>query len=81
MGCCGGKLPAQINDKFQGRRIIAKDMRGPFLPYQRSQTYVPSLGAGALVLSSDILWFGLHYLNHQIEIDLSNIRVVEVEEP
>lgn len=81
MGCCcscTNKLEERVEQKFQGRHIIAKEIFWANLQYQRSAGCCQTQGNGALVLTPDVLWFNLLCPNKEIEMPLRNIRSAEV---
>lgn len=77
MGCCCGKLEGRVNDKFSEDQIIAKEIFWANLEYQRSTGCCQIQGNGALVLTSEMLWFNLLWPNIEIEMPLKNIRTVQ----
>ena len=78
MGCCCSRLERRVNEKFPEGQIIAKEIFWANLQYQRSTGCCQVKGNGALVLTSDVLWFNMLCLNKQIEMPLRNIRAVQV---
>lgn len=78
MGCRCGTLEKRIDERFSEVHIIAQEICMPSLRYQRSQGCCQFQGNGALVLTSDVLWFNLLCPNKQIEMPLRNILAVEV---
>ena len=77
MGCCCGKLEERVDEKFSESQITAKEIFWPDLYYQRSRGCCQVQGNGALVLTSDVLWFTLVCPNIEIEMPLRNIRAVQ----
>ena len=78
MGCCCAKLERRVNEKFhEGQQIIAKEIYWANLRYQRNTGCCQVQGNGALILTSDVLWFNLLCPNKEIEMPLRNIRSVE----
>lgn len=85
MGCClcclgkwKGELEQRVNAKFLEGTIIEKEIFWANLRHQRSQGVFQMNGNGALVLTSDELWFNLVKPAHiEIEMPLWNIRSVE----
>ena len=78
MGCCCGRLEERVNENFHESQIIAKEIFWANLQYQRSIGCCQVKGNGALVLTSDVLWFTLLCPNKQIEMRLRQIRAVDV---
>ena len=78
MGCCCGKLEERINELFEPNKIIAKEIFWANLEYQRSVGCCQTKGSGALVLTSDVLWFNLLCPDTQIVIPLRSILAVRV---
>lgn len=78
MGCCCVTLEKRVSEKFHEDQIIAKEIFWADLRYQRSKGCCQTRGNGALVLTSDVLWFNMLCPNKQTEIPLRNIRSVEV---
>ena len=78
MGCCCGKLEERVNEKFEPNQIIAKKMFWANLEYQRSVGCCQTKGNGALVLTSDLLWFNLLCPDKQIVMPLQRILAVRV---
>ena len=78
MGCCCGKLEERVNEMFEPNQIIAKEIFWANLQYQRSAGCCQTKGNGALVLTSDVLWFNLLCPDTQIVIPLRSILVVRV---
>ena len=78
MGCCCAKLEDDVNLRFNENQIIAKEMFWANLQYQRSTGCCQVQGNGALVLTSDVLWFKLLCCSKEIEMPLGNMRSVEV---
>ena len=78
MGCCCGKLEERINELFEPNKIIAKEIFWPNLEYQRSLGCCQTKGSGALVLTSDVLWFNLLCPDTQIVIPLRSILAVKI---
>ena len=76
MGCCCGKLEQRVNEKFSEGQIIAKEIFWAHLEYQRSTGCCQIKGNGALVLTSEMLWFNLLCPNIEIEMPLRNIHAV-----
>ena len=78
MGCCCSKLERRVNEKFDGGQIIAKEIFWANLRYQRNTGCCQTQGNGALILTSDVLWFNLLCPNKQIEMPLRSICAVQV---
>ena len=78
MGCCCGKLEERINEMFEPNQIIAKETCLVNLKYHRSVGCCQVGGNGALVLTSEMLWFNLVCLDYQIEVPLRLILGVRV---
>ena len=78
MGCCCGKLEERVNEMFEENQIIAKEIFWANLEYQRSTGCCQTKGNGALVLTSDVLWFTLLCPDKQIEMPLRSILAVGV---
>ena len=72
------QLEARVNEKFLEGQIIAKVILWANLRHQRSAGKFQIQGNGALVLTSDVLWFSLFYPNKQIEMPLQTIRAVQI---
>ena len=77
MGCCCGTLRDRVNAKFSKSQILAKEIFWASLQHQRSQGFFQIQGNGALVLTSDVLWFNLLAPYKEIEMPLQNIRAVQ----
>ena len=77
MGCCCGKLEERVNARFEQNQIIAKET-WVNLEYQRSTGLCQIKGNGALVLTSDVLWFNLLCPDTEIVIPLRSILAVGV---
>ena len=74
-----GQLEQRVNAKFVEGTIIEKEIFWANLRHQRSQGNFQIQGNGALVLTSDKLWFNLVIpARIEIELKLRNIRAVEV---
>jgi len=78
MGCCCGKLEERVNEMFEPNQIIAKEIFWANLEYQRSVGCCQIKGSGALVLTSDMLWFNLLCPDKQIVMPLRMILAVRV---
>ena len=78
MGCYCGKLEERVNVMFEENQIIAKEIFWANLEYQRSTGCCQIKGNGALVLTSQVLWFTLLCPNKQIEMPLRSILAVRV---
>ena len=79
MGCCCGILEDRVNERFNENQIIAKETFWANLQYQRSIGCCQIQGNGALVLTSDMLWFNLLCPDKQIVMPLRSILAVGLD--
>ena len=71
-------LEQRIKDTFQENEIIRKAVFSASLEHQRSSGRRQDRGVGALILSSEVLWFALLSPDKRITIPLKNIRGVNI---
>ena len=71
-------LEQRIKDTFQENEIIHKAIFFASLEHQRSSGSRQERGVGALILSSEVLWFALLSPDKRITIPLQNIRAVNL---
>lgn len=88
MGCCYSCLPlaswtheleVRVAQQFGNIGVIEREILSVNLRYLRSNGSRQLLGNGALVLTSDLLWFNyLRPANRRLAIHIQNIRAVNV---
>ena len=71
-------LEQRIKDTFQENEIIRKAVFFASLEHQRSSGRRQDRGVGALILTSEVLWFALLSPDKRITIPLQNIRGVNI---
>ncbi|KAK2550900.1 hypothetical protein P5673_028270, partial [Acropora cervicornis] len=71
-------LEQRIKDTFQENEIIRKAVFFASLEHQRSSGRRQDRGVGALILTSEVLWFALLSPDKRISIPLQNIRAVNI---
>ena len=71
-------LEQRVKDTFQETEIICKAIFFASLEHQRSSGSRQDRGVGALILSSEVLWFALLSPDKRITIPVQNIRSVNI---
>ena len=78
MGCCCGTLEGRVNARFEQHQIIAEETLSVNLQFQRSRGFSQITGNGALVLTTDMLWFSILCPHIEIAVPLGSILAVGV---
>lgn len=77
MGCCCAVLEKRVQEKFLDGDVIAKEIYWLKILHIKSKGCFQFGGEGALVLTTDVLWFTLLCCpKRQVEIPLRNIRQI-----
>ena len=78
MGCCCGTLEGRVNARFEQHEILAQEILSVSLQFQRSRGFSQITGNGALVLTTDMLWFCILCPRIEIVMPLGSILAVGV---